>query len=47
MFEAATSFNDDISAWNVSAVTDMSSMFAYVPPPFNQPISGMERLESD
>ena len=37
MFETATSFNGDVSTWDVSKVTDMSGMFAYGP--FNQPIS--------
>ena len=27
MFNGATSFNGDISAWNIQAVTDMSNMF--------------------
>ena len=29
MFYSATSFNQDISAWNVSAVRDMRYMFYY------------------
>ena len=34
---AAASFNQDISDWDVSNVTDMSKMFAYAV--FNQDIS--------
>ena len=39
MFNTATSFNGDISGWNVSGVTDMSSMFLGTDV-FNQNISG-------
>jgi len=38
MFNSATEFNQDISAWNVSSVTDMYAMFAYASS-FNQDIS--------
>jgi surface protein len=41
MFDTATSFNQDISNWNVGAVTIMSWMFckAYV---FNQDIGSWD-----
>ena len=39
MFNTATSFNGDISGWNVSGVTDMSYMFKDADA-FNQTISG-------
>ena len=39
MFFTATVFNQDISGWNVSRVTDMSYMFSSATV-FNQDISG-------
>ena len=36
-FEAATSFNQNISNWNTSAVTDMRYMFVGASA-FNQPV---------
>ena len=36
MFSNATAFNQDISNWDVSNVTDMGQMFGYTS--FNQPI---------
>jgi len=39
LFQNKTTFNEDISNWNVSNVTDMSYMFD-VAPAFNQNISG-------
>ena len=41
MFTGASSFNGDISDWNVSAVTDMSGMFERANA-FNQTISGWD-----
>ena len=38
MFEGASSFNHDISKWDVSMVADMHRMFFYAPT-FNQDIS--------
>ena len=38
MFRDATSFNGDLSSWNVSGVTDMSYMFASASA-FNQPLN--------
>lgn len=39
MFEFTTSFNQDISNWNVSNVTDMSVMFYYAQAFSNQNLS--------
>jgi surface protein len=41
MFEGATAFNQDLSGWDVSQVTDFSRMFAgsFV---FNQDLSGWD-----
>ncbi|MEZ4950371.1 MAG: BspA family leucine-rich repeat surface protein [Saprospiraceae bacterium] len=39
MFRAATSFNQDLSGWNVSNVTNMGGMFSAATS-FNQNISG-------
>ena len=41
MFNTATSFNGDISGWNVSGVTDMSNMFNGAGS-FNQPLNDWE-----
>ena len=41
MFQGATAFNQDISGWNVSEVTNMSSMFQDASA-FNQDISGWD-----
>jgi len=41
MFSLATTFNQDISGWNVSNVTNMGAMFAYAAK-FNQDISGWD-----
>ena len=38
MFRGAVSFNQDLSEWDVSGVTDMNSMFDYAGS-FNQDIS--------
>jgi surface protein len=38
MFNSNYSFNQDISGWNVSEVTDMNAMFLSTP--FNYPLSG-------
>ena len=42
MFEGASSFNKDISGWDVTRVTDMSSMFESAKA-FNRDISNWER----
>ena len=44
MFTDASSFNGDLSSWNVSGVTDMSSMF-FGTDVFNQNISGWDVSE--
>ena len=46
LFKDQQNFNDDISGWNVSGVTDMNDMFAGASP-FNQGLSNWKRLWSD
>ena len=46
MFNGATSFNGDLSSWNVSSVTDMTYMF-FNAISFNGDLSGMGRLVCD
>ena len=41
LFSAATTFNQDIGGWDVSAVTDMAYMF-YRAAAFNQNIGGWD-----
>ena len=41
MFHLASSFNGNISGWNVSSVTDMSGMFQHATS-FNQPLDGWD-----
>ena len=41
MFHGATSFNQDISGWNVVRVIDMNSVFSRATS-FNQDISGWD-----
>ena len=41
MFDGATSFNGDLSSWDVSSVTDMGSMFA-VATSFNQTLNAWD-----
>ena len=41
MFRSATSFNGDLSSWDVSKVTDMSNMFQSATS-FNQPLSSWD-----
>jgi len=41
VFEAASSFNQDIAGWNTASVVDMSRMFAG-PSSFNQDVSGWD-----
>ena len=41
LFQNKTTFNDDISNWDVSNVTNMNSMF-YNASNFNQDISGWD-----